>query len=978
MLAILRFGAVAVGLGMVMAGGALAQPAVCFDAQPVPGWDSGDTAYGSVGVARPGGAGGFELCSSGAGFGGAEDAHHYLVQRRHGDFVLEAELAALDGGEAGLALRRDVRKADSAMVAVLVRPDVAGGYLLRSTVRTADGEDASDAAAVEIPVSLPLRLRLERAGSMLTTSYAEGAGAWMPHAVVAAESPDLGAVLHSVGMVQTSTDGVTIATAVFTEAAAVDEAPDGADPSGCMDTLVVPQSAGGAVTLVGNRMDAVRSVTVGGVAATIGAMTSESLEVILPPSPNGAIANDVMVLDGDDAGALRARVAWAGEPFVRADISGDGRVTGGDLRLLRRWLAGRGRSLACPEAADVDADGDIDPDDATRLEGWLGGVAAALPAPFPDPGLAPGGGRSCGQPRTPRIKALRDEQGKALAEGTVLREGDIVTLLGKDFPEDPQSVAVVFADTPTRVLEGSSRRRLRLEIGAVPATGSACPTLYADASIGAAAARRGLSDGDRSLLGPAWGVLPEQGRPDLCPGFEASALEVLGQASVPDGQARLWLPLDEGAWDPRAEYTVQVHLELPMIDGISRGPRLVRFAWRDTLAQEAAQPAGDYPAWLEALAARLTRELNYGPASADGCACDAEAEADPDAGGIWIGPCDPVISWLPNDPGPEPPAPPKQLPLKNPPPPRWGAVVFKAPVAECEGVFDPQFDAREYMWCEFAKQTELTNGLPRFEWRIPLSTLLGGPTAIQKLAPPADRLPSEKAVSFSVAGYYSAIEHGYTDPCAAAARRYYCDAFNNTWMPPFPAGDVVMKTFWRGASKLPVSADPDDYYSYQPPVGERQFLVGMHMAVSNGASESYFRWATLWVPRPPGDTLTKDGSPLEYNESCNVGHNDDILPNVEGRWRNFVLCRANLGEEEFCGNPWGPPDECKALSCGSCHIATGTVPLPAPGLADQDYLALAWLPTLTDAKVKTCYDTIALANFGGIALYKSKAPDACQ
>ena len=380
-----------------------------------------------------------------------------------------------------------------------------------------------------------------------------------------------------------------------------------------------------------------------------------------------------------------------------------------------------------------------------------------------------------------------------------------------------------------------------------------------------------------------------------------------------------------------------------------------------------------YAEWLGALAAHLGEELNGGQDPA--CGCDVQVAADPVAGGITISPCNPVLSgWL--EPGPDPGYEP-EFPLQPNPGPLTGASWWAQPTPTCEAVSDT--DVRLNAWCRLQEivETSAGTGLPIWESYIPLHNALQGFPGLETVLPPNQRTPDEKEVMFSSDAFDAIVALGYIDPCTIAARGYYCAStgLEGYQMPKLPDGPGVVKTFWLAASKLPASADPADYYSYQPPAGERQYLAGMHVLTgSNG-------WATCWVPKPAGDSLANDGSPLQYNDFCTVGHGNDQPVELGGVWANFVMCAQAAAGEENCGNPWGPPDECRMDvlqdfgSCSGCHYQATFA--PDIGAVGMD---LGGLPTLVDIPdAESCYQLIVLSNalFPEEELYKEKAPAIC-
>jgi len=992
---------------------ATAQVPTCFDAEGTPGWDPGNLGTFTVGSSRVLPPNGFELCSAAAGLAPSEDAWRYLIQRVNDDFAFGATLASIDDiGSAGVAVRRDARKPDSAYIAIHASVLPSGSWAIRSSVRSRDGGAASAGGSAEVVIAPPVRLRIVRSGSSFTTFYAQGADPFVPHLTSPTTGSDLDANPVAVGLLQASGDGATPATASFSTAGfEVDPAPR-ADASGCMEGFVAPVAGVSTFSLDGHFLDRVDAVTIGGRHASIVSASPTRIVVEAPQSPAGIGNAQVSIVSGGETRTLPARLVWAGEPFVRGDVNGDGNVNRRDIRRLRHYLAGSRPWLSCFDAADVNADQSIDGGDLDRLAGFLDGSLPAPSAPFPTPGFLPGGQRSCGLPPPPRVYRLRDANGRPLPAGAPLQQGDIVTIKGRSFPAEPARSIVNFGNVRTRVLQGSTPRSLRLEIGPVPDAGTKCPVVLVDTAVTPATTQATAETGQITAFGLSYAVLPGTGRDDLCPDFVASTTDAVSVAShVPDSHS-LFLPIDR-AWDRSRPLDVQVSLYLPLVDGVSRGSRIVRLQHRRGADPADPDAPSTYEPWLRALAARLTEQLNGG--RADDCACDAKAEADVVQNGLLISPCDQTLGWLDPDPTPDPPAPPKSYPLKNPRQPFWGADAFanpeppiplgppcwdRFPLGPVVGIPSPKLPtlSREFQWCNFVDLTRKAKGLPlpRFEYFIPVSTLLGGPGAINKLGLPDTRSPAQKGIMFSTDAYTHAFNEGYPDPCAAAARRFYCKddpgqfvSNERNWMPDFPKTGHVVKTFWLAYSKLPANADPDDYYSYQPPNGERQYLAGMHIATGTGefarlssGFRAYFAYATFFVPKPPGDTKRRDGTALYYNGNCTQGSFDNRLPEVQGVWQNYVMCSGSQDSDgsAACGNPWGPPDECttfNSLDGGACYQCHASLDGPQLDLGGSWPFHMGWLPSLTNSKISQCYDKIVAADEEGVALYKSLAPDDC-
>lgn len=966
---------------------AATQEPLCFPTEPAPGWTAGDLDPALPGSSRPLPSDRLELCSLAPGFGDESDAYRYLVRRADGDFAFSTVVESIDDrGLGGIVVRFDERSPKAAYLRITAHLRQPGEVLIRSAVRPNNSESADDGGSTPVVAQLPVRLRLERSGDVLETSWAELGSPLVQHLAVDVGGADLAASPLVVGLVQASEDSTSAASAIFGEAGFATHEP--VDPNHCVDGFVTPTTGGHEISLTGRNLHLVRSASIAGVPARLVAQSRDALHL-----ETGRV--DVGYKDGKlalDFGAgkveLPERIAYAGEPFVRGDVDGDGRVGLADLLPLSRYLHGRG-ALTCREAADVDGDRRVDARDLARLMLFAIFQRPAPPAPFPNPGFAPEGGFSCGLPPPPTLGSVRTIGTPAAPARTRLAAGDEVVLKGSGFPREPERLLVQFGDVATTVLAGSTDREVHLRIDEVPTGGRKCPVVLIGSGDGVLPATAGLDLVSLNRLGVAYAV-PANAGPQLCPSFQASGLRQVASARLLPHSTTLLLPVNRATWNPAEPLEVRINLYLPVVDGLSRGARVVRFNHYDPPVPSSTRAGTTYEEWLGRFARRITEELN-GTAAED-CGCDAEAEARPQEGGVVIRPCDPVLTWADPGPGPDPPPPDVEFPLRAPPPPLWGSTTFKQQEPNCTDPGDPEVSPREYMWCQFAKliapNVVPASALPK--WEHFLSSLsVHGQETVADLDNPDDRSPAEKFILFSPTAYSDAIGNDYPYALEIAARRWYCRAAGlgseADWMPAFSPSSRILKTFFLAESKLPKHADPDDYYSYQPPSGERQYLAGMHMAVSTGGIFSYFRWATFFVVKPPGDTEAKDGSPLAWNTSCSAGSFANRPVEITGVWQNYVMCTDAAPGEETCGNPWGPPNECHQVGCNGCHAQIGKVAFGGPGV---DEIATGWLPTFANDAIRTGFDMIngwncifgvggnGLLDLGG--LYRDMAPPQCD
>jgi hypothetical protein len=935
----------------------------CFEPEPVPQWTPGDLALLEPGSSRPlalEGGDGMELCGAGAGLGSTEDSYRYLVQRHTGSFELTVPVRDLSAkGGAGLMVRKDERREGSPYVAIAVHRGPGGNLVVQSSHRATEGGAAVFEDAVVLPgAQLPVRLRVEREGQHIRTAYAATDGEFTEGLSMALPGP-LVAPRLKVGVFQFTRDEGHNATA---ELGPPEHEGWVAPPDlRCIDDLTIAASGASPVRVHGYLLESVTDVRIAGVDARIASRTPEEL-VLEPGAAPGELRVGPLVVESDGRPhALDNAVLYGGRPFIRGDVNEDGVITAADAALLRQYLAGEAY-LGCPEAADLNGDGRIDEQDHIATESFLATGTPVPPAPYPEAGVVIGG-HTCGLPPPPELSALTDENGEPLSVDIPLAEGDVVRLVGARIPQS--RVEVLFGDAMTEVLSQSAREVI-VRVREVPSAGVKCPVIFQD--LGA-----GMGPGVRStVFGLARGIDSPALRPDLCPSFAASDLVDVQVGTYDRETQAVHVPVPRDSWDPGDTLEVRLRVYLPPIHGVSRGSRLVRLRyWHPPPDPEGAPLT--YEVWLEGLARALSRELNGG---ATGCGCDVNATILPEGEGVTINPCDEAGSFGVFE-HPDPPQPDPVFPLKDLPPPMSGSSTFKVTHTSCDG---PTSNPRLKMWCAFELESREGFGYPRWEYHTPLSTVFGGPY----VADPSQRHPDDKFIMFTdwSAGW---IQHvGYTNPCAIAAQAYYCilSGIGDFWfgqqMPPFHPAARVVKTFWLAEGKLPATANPDHYYSYQPPQGPRQYLGGIHLAVSTGNAPSYFTWGTFWVPKPAGDTTTKDGSPLGYNNHCVHGHGSDRPQELNPAFAHYIMCTDSAPGEGNCGNPWAPPDECLTMGCDECHRVTGGLTnLNHPAYSGH-WMSVAWLPSFVSSGINVCFDLIVLYNGMGIELHRSLAPAHCQ
>ncbi len=934
---------------LALASPALAQrDAACPPAVPVPDWNAIDLGLATPGSSAPDGDGAFTLCSDGAGHG-ASDALRTLTQNVDHDFTLDALLVDVEaGGLGGLEARTAGRLPEGPRMHLSVVREGDGAARLLAGVRTGD----EVAAAPELPVELPVHLRLRREGGLLTAAWSPDGQTFFDHLTFDSAATALAETTLAVAAAQAAPGAAGARTASFARVRLADFTPP--PDAACTQADVSP--GGALVTITGSQLRQVVGARVAGERAAIVAQDDGRL-VLRAPRPEAAVASGAVVLESAEGEtAVGGHVAYAGRPFIRGDVNDDGRVDDEDARQLVELVSRRRPAVRCEAAADTDADGDIDGVDHAHLVRALQGRRVALPAPYPAPGFARAPTLACGLGAPPIARALYDRTGRPLAAGAVLREGDVVELRGEGLPTG-HHVSFYFGDVRLEQLPFGDPQTVLLRVGPVPTAGTKCPRLFESGDADATPAVR---------FGLLRDVRPDTRARHLCPTFEASR-GVVGGVRWDAGRGELRVRVPRDGVDPRMGVQVDLLLARPAMTGGDRGSREI------SVRARASDPRRGYESMLEALAVQVSRALDGGTPAGDCGDCDFAATPDLGAGELVIRPC---AGGLP--PEPPPPPPPHETTLAPYVPAlAGGSGQVQAIQPSCEDD-DVASNPRLNAWCVYERSTRTSViGLPSWESSIPRSVLYDGPNAPAGLPHPADRALGDKSILFSTEAWTDAMAGGYLSACAQAARVAYCNDGSSDWMPPFTPSARIYKAFWRPLGKLPMSADPDALYSYQPPSGPRQYLVGLHISSGTGDIITYWKWATFWYPRG-NDTLTKDGQPLAttYNPACTSGNQADLPEEVQGVWRNYHMCVDGVGNGGApCGNPWGPTDECKDTGCRECHIQTA-IALPEDTINGE--LSTAWMGSLTRATaVKECLATIKAGLAQNQKPYFNLAPPEC-
>ena len=929
----------------------------CFDTEDVvPLLES---PQGTEGAARRPNAESVQLCSASAGFGPDDDTHQLAYQRFTGDVDVQTIVRSLSAqGTAGLILRTDDQAIDRARLFVGVRTEDDGQLHVITRVRL---DNATPESVLEEgpTVTLPVRARIVRSGDQLQAQIAEGDEDFTTTWSASVEGHGLAKATGLIGLAQASNDGDVVATATFgpltfegydTPPPDVTECPPRSQPNGSD------------IVLGGLNLDRVLAARVAGDPATIEAQAQET--IVLRKRPGRAKVTGHVELDSEDWGTVLVpgAISIAGAPFIRGDVDGNGTVDTADVTALAE-AAGGTRSVAdCPEAADVDDDGDVDMDDVSILRVHLASGGPPPAAPYPDAG-SPDGAYVCDREPIPSVVAVLTPDGSTLPTGTMLAEGDEILVIGADLPDPVDRWDVRFGDVrTTHVPDGGAGlpNAVLLEVGTVPTSGAKCPTWFVDEGAAAAPTNRDDAVSRFGRVGAVYELGAPAEQPELCPSFTSSGLSNLVRSTFDEDQGSLFHPIRDSAWQPGERIRFELDVPLPSVWGGPRGARSVTLVHRWV--------GSTYDERLERLAAGVRSLMG----EEDDCDCDVDVQARPDLGGLVFEPCDPDIA---EPPGPLVP----DFPVRPVPTKKWTGTSWAEPPPQgtpvsCEDVGTYEDDPRQFMWCRLASEvvSDGPNGQPAWTRFYADAWLHYAPQLIPGLMfqdiGPVNVLGVDHSNLYNWPALWSAYRGRYHDSCAQAARARYCQTAEERRMPEFDPDSLVIKTFWRPFEELPESADPDDYFVHEPSQGPAQYLVGMHLNVGTGERFTYWRWATFWVPKPPGDTMNKGGHPLRYNDGCTVGTASDQPEGLAAPWSNFAMCTDDTGESK-CGNPW-TDNECMTLSCTECHEKSWWYGGP---------LFVAWFPSLLDVDAASaCLAEINEARLDGVDLYESKAPPQCR
>ena len=857
----------------LVASGALRGQVPCFKTEPTLPWEGEDIGTVRGGASRPipGGVG-YELCSISAGFEKASESLRYLFQPTRADFEMVAHLSDLSGGGlGGVMARLDFRMEGSPYIAIYLRFTAAGGPQIVSTYRPADGEAASNGGAQPVQFGLPCFLRVRREGSVLTTAYSSDGQTFTDHLQVKAEGTSLDYLFLYAGMVQASENLQAPSSAFFSDArlrSQETEIPprlDQVSPFNCSLAGGIP------VKITGAFLGEAQSVSLAGIPARIESRSPGELVVLAGRAP-GPLSGDVIVVTRTGEERLEKGFAYVGSPFIRGDFFDDGTLDITDIVRELSFMFLGGPGPLCKEAADTNGDNRVDIADPITTIQFLYVGGKPPPSPFPLPGVTD---TPCGSLEAPRLLKLSTD---------TIRQGDLVTLEGTGFSEDPGATKVYFGDSPAEVLE-ATKEKLVVRVDAIINPGSASPRIISDYSsipIGPILLDCKTKACGLTLVGIS--TLYN----DIIVKTIGSRLAPLAAAHPRDAKTgQIVLDFDRQQWDPYQTYDVDARLLLPAVYELSRGSLMASFEYRQYT------PETRFEDWLQGLADRLQEMLSGG-----GVAREALVRTDLQNARILLDLDQSLVARLS---------------------PAWLdsliAVGLRPPPGKCgPSNLDPVADRRAFGWCRFEELISSCNGYPSWQYFIPKSKVFQVSGSIFPLVNPNHMSTGDLSVLFNRSAYCHVRDKGLYKDCVLDQM----EALHYSQVPHFPRSAIVIKTRWSTAATLTgAGKDPSKHYSYTyTGDGQTYYLELFHFTTKD--VDNWF-WADFYVPPSAG------------TGGCG-GSGADRPGSITGVWANYQMC-TNLEESEgptACGNNM-IGIECEQ-NCVSCHNGA------THGTLKQDFL----------------------------------------
>jgi hypothetical protein len=829
----------------------------CFEQRPVLGFpqsEIGPNVKGSSRVVEDR----VEICSLTSGYGGTLDSLLSLTAVVPTEFEMTVEVVGIDGvGEAGLEARAFSGTGADPQESVLwiaVRKNDNGAVSLRAGFRLnhAEAMVVQSFSRVDLPVTIGIK---RDGGTMSTYSLQGGAAGNVLSVTLAGTGLDVAG--YRVGMVHGSdARSQTFGTGRFRNPDLDREQsvnpPDLALTVGNFHTTPDQPTV---LQLTGGGLGQTRAVTVAGIQAEILKVTENTLEVKVPATEE-PISGDIEVTTAGGTTVLPNSFFSFGESFIRCDCDGNGDVNIGDaLAMLFHQFLG-GRPCKCSEAGDCNDDDERNIADPLAALILLFLTDRPLPAqPYPNPGTDPRA-PMCGiEDQVPTITGISQSQ---------IQEGDVFKVFGRGFSSDPKLNNLVLGSAMLEVLD-ATETQLTVQAGLIVGSVEADLGIIRDFSFTKNFTT--FSTLCRPLIcptliiGPINFLLADE-RLQLI-GSEVSVLATTSQ-NAQEKRGQLVLELDRERFNPNVPLNVIANIVMEPIANVSPGSRSVTFQLnppaRSTTIGRGPGNAVFRKCVLD-LADKLRLELAGG-----GALNDLEVLPHLDAGVITVSASD----KLPIDFGIS------------------GHIsVYPGTVGRCGPTnTHPINDEREHGWCRFEELVDECNGLPQFEWFIPVSYVTSVSGSLVGVPHPNDRSPSEKSVMYNWSAYCHVRQNDLWNQCDLE------DLVNagDTEIPDFPIPAWVLKTDWRSDSQIPAGVDKTKLYSYNYSGANGGTAGTYYLTALHHTTKDLDKW--FWFDAyPPEQVLTGGFGAFQRGVGGCGGTDVDAQAWTVGTiWENYFLC----------------------------------------------------------------------------------------
>ena len=870
---------------------------VCFDSLPTAPWFPWDVGDVRNGASRPLAQDAYNLCSVSDGYGSVSDSFRFLFQLARGNFELVVRVSDLGGpGFGGLDIRAHEGSAelhDAPYMRISVQSSAAGGLQIVSSFREVRGGKASDGGTQPLGGQLPIFLKISREGSVYMTSFSTDGRGFKSHLRVDATGTELDVPLFRAGMAQASQTKQTSSSAFFN------------GPSLSITETVIsprllsvapntsPVEGGIEVVITGSGLAQTTKVTLAGISAKIlkagdGSVTVQAGASKVPTR------GDVTVETSTGSEVLHDAFVYAGEEFLRGEANGDGKYDIGDPIATLGFLFNGSRVPSCLEAADANGDGKVDIGDPIWSLGFLFLGKLAPPAPFPRPGISPRPYIPCGAPATPRVLKSSHK---------VVREGDVVTLTGEGFSDNPEENAVFFGDSRAETLK-SSPNELIVKAGMILRKSDVDIRVIVDPGIFRPLVFCKPTGCPLIVIGPI-----DIAASVLKVATVASDVTTIGASSLND-KGGLTIKFDRQRIDFSRPVAFMGNLVLPAVQNLSRGGIGLGFE----LAGTGKLPGGAPPSfgeWLSDIADKLEERLG-------GESAEVLVEADIRNECINLMPSKILANFFLDSKG------------------RLGGSFGgyhpgRPPKGQCGG-FDPINDERDFGWCRFCELIDKCNGIEKWQYFIPRTNTMTAAGAALPLTDPFNIAPSSKDVLYNLPAYCHVRDNQLWNKCKLRD----LELQGKTQVPHFPRSAIVVKTAWRTAAQL-AGKDLSKHYSYTyTGNGTTYYLTAFHFTTKD--IDKWF-WADFYIPTPDGVGGCQGSG--AGRPAC-----------VTGVWANYLMCTNIIETETICGNfefpecpaTTGSPDTCMGCHSpfsgpfGGAHYGWNTGSPPSNGTLGLDFL----------------------------------------